>query len=390
MELMQHQLDAVEKLSNGKILYGNVGSGKSIAILAYYMKHHSDKDIYVMTTAKKRDDLDWEGEAVKFGIGTVCGATLAGTITVDSWNNIKKYVDIEDAFFIFDEQRVVGSGAWSHSFIKIAAKNHWNLLSGTPGDSWMDYVPVFIANGFYKNRTQFINEHVVYAPFSKYPRIVRYLDVKTLEKWRNLVLVEMPYIKHTTRHLEYVPVAHDPDMFQRAYKDRWNVFEDEPIKDIAELFRVMRRIVNSDPSRLEKTRELLQKHDRIIIFYNFNYELEMLRRLVGDVEVGEWNGHRKTPIPDSDRWVYLVQYVAGAEGWNCVSTNAMIFWSMTYSYKNFEQAQGRIDRLNTDFLDLWYYVFVSDSLVDKAIKKSLDGKEHFNERKYVENWANWD
>lgn len=383
MELMEHQLDAIELLDSGKILWGGVGSGKSATVLGYYMKQEKPRDIYVITTAKKRDSLDWEGEAAKFGIGTEREATLAGVLVVDSWTNIHKYEDIKDAFFVFDEQRLVGYGSWVKSFLKVARKNRWVLLSATPGDKWMDYAPVFIANGFYKNITQFKFEHVLYEPFSKFPKIRMYLNEIKLELMRNEILVEMPYLKHTEAMVNWMPVGYDEALFKRVYKDRWNVYEDRPIKDVAELFRVMRKVANSDPSRMEMLKKLLMCHDRIIIFYNFNYELEILKTLSEYTNVFEWNGHKKDPLPDCDKWVYLVQYVAGAEGWNCTSTDAMVLYSLTYSYKNFVQARGRIDRLDTQYQILYYYIFVSNAIIDRAIKNALTSKKSFNEKKFI-------
>ena len=387
MELMEHQKKAVSQLDNGKILYGGVGTGKTATAIAYYMKNEAPRNLYVITTAKKRDSLDWEGEASKFGVGTKPDGTLAGLLVVDSWNNVSKYVDVEDAFFIFDEQRLVGTGAWVKSFQKIAKKNRWILLSATPGDTWMDYVPVFIANGLYKNVTQFKREHVVYAPFVKYPKILRYLATDTLEKYRNMLLVEMPYIKHTKRNVQTVLVDYDMDAYNRIVKDRWHIYEDRPIVDVSEMFRVMRKLVNTDQSRLDALFQLMVDHKKIVIFYNFDYELEILRGMSKFIDIAEWNGHRKQPIPDADAWLYLVQYVAGAEGWNCTETDTMLFWSQTYSWKNFEQAKGRIDRLDTPFTDLWYYVLVSNSSIDKGVKKSLKDKKIFNERAFADEFS---
>lgn len=380
--LLPHQEKALEQLGNGKILYGGVGSGKSLVAAAYYMKYEAPKHVFVCTTAKKRDSLDWEGEFAKFGVGSEDYATVAGMLNVDSWNNLRKYVDIKDAFFIFDEQRLVGHGSWVKSFLKIAKNNNWILLSATPGDSWLDYAPVFIANGYYRNITHFKFDHVLYEPFTKFPKIRAYLNETKLELLRNDILVEMPYIKHTERMLNWLEVGYDVEKFKQIYKDRWNIYEDRPIKDVAELFRLMRRVVNSDPSRIEMIRMLMTIHPRLIIFYNFNYELEILRTLQNGVFVCEWNGHKKDPVPNSRRWVYLVQYVAGAEGWNCTATDAMVLYSMTYSYKNFIQAQGRIDRLDTKFDTLFYYTFVSNSVIDRAIKKALTSKKSFNEKKF--------
>lgn len=389
MELMDHQKEAAEKLGSGKILWGGVGSGKSATVLSYYMKNECPRDIYVITTAKKRDSLDWEGEAARFGISTDLFLTndsykkYFGVLTVDSWNNIDKYTEIEDAFFIFDEQRVVGHGSWVKSYLKIARKNHWVLLSATPGDTWMDYAPVFIANGFFKNITQFKFEHVLFEPFSKWPKIRGYLNQNKLELLRNEILVEMPYLRHTERMLNWMNVNYDVDLFKKVHKDRWHIYEDRPLKDAAEMWRVLRRVVNSDPSRMEQIHDLMKIHPRLIIFYNFDYELKILRSLALTRQTLEWNGHKKDLLPETGEWVYLVQYVAGAEGWNCISTNAMVLYSLTYSYKNHEQVQGRIDRLNTSYTTLYYYIFVSNSNVDFAIKSALDQKQSFNERKYL-------
>jgi hypothetical protein len=380
---MEHQQEAVDLLGSGKVLYGGVGSGKSATALAYYIKAQTPKDIYVITTAKKRDSLDWEGEAARFGISVRRSLSIAGELRVDSWNNIEKYTDTTGAFFIFDEQRVVGSGVWVKSFIRIAKRNDWILLSATPGDNWLDYAPIFIANGWYKNITEFKREHVIYAPYIRFPKVLRYVGITKLEFYRNEVLVEMPYLKHTQRIINYLDVSYDKDLWDVAVRKRWNPYEDHPIKDVAELFRVMRKINNTDPSRIEMVRLLMKSHAKLIIFYNFNYELDILRGLADEVEVAEWNGHRKNPVPNSDRWVYLVQYNSGAEGWNCTQTDAMIIYSLTYSYKNYIQSQGRIDRIDTKFTDLYYYILISNSPIDRAVKKALEHKKNFNMRKFV-------
>lgn len=402
VELYPHQELALSRLKNGSVLTGDVGSGKSLVAVAYYAEHEAPRDIVVITTAKKRDSLDWEGEFVRYGIGSQRGATTAGVLTVDSWNNLHLYRDRTECFFIFDEQRVVGSGEWTKSFLAIALQNRWILLSATPGDNWLDYIPVFVANGFYKNRTEFLREHVVFTRFAKFPKVDRYIGVNRLVKQRNQILVPMPFVRTTERIVRTISVDHDTVQFEKVLKDRWHVFENRPLRDVAELFLVMRKVVNTDYSRVQAVRGLLKDHPKLIVFYNHDYELELLRSLgpnsknfsangswigsgttsAGTV-VAEWNGHLHQPIPTSDRWMYLVQYQAGAEGWNCITTDAMVFYSLTYSYKNWHQAFGRIDRLNTPFTVLHYYVFMSNSVIDKAIWKALEGKKSFNERSFL-------
>lgn len=404
VDLYDHQLKAVQELKNGCILKGGVGTGKSRTAIAYYFTKvcggdlnvngfgmfegmRTPRDIYIITTAKKRDDLDWEEECIKFGISTQFELSLGGVqLKVDSWNNIEKYKDVENAFFIFDEQRLVGYGSWVKSFLKIAKANQWILLSATPGDNWMDYMSVFLANGFFKNKTDFTSRHVIYARHLKFPKVERYIDTGHLNALRRRVTVDMPYEKHTKRHVKTVPVEYDKALFDRVFKDRWHIYEDRPIRDIGELFIVMRKLVNSDPSRLRKVAQLHEKHPRLIVFYNFDYELEQLRKLrdILDVELAEWNGHKHEPVPEGDSWIYLVQYTAGAEGWNCIQTDVTVFYSLNYSFKINEQAKGRIERLNTKYVDLHYYILRSGAMIDNAIMKSLTLKQNFNEKDFID------
>jgi hypothetical protein len=386
IDLMEHQSSAADLLGNGKILYGAVGAGKSATALAYYMKEEKDRDIYVITTAKKRDSLDWMAEGARFGIGTEYSGTVAGKLTVDSWNNVAKYKDETGAFFIFDEQRLVGSGSWVKSFLHIVRRNHWILLTATPGDSWIDYAPVFIANGWYKNITEFKREHVIYAPYVKFPIIQRYVGQAKLERLRNEILVEMIYQSHTQRILNYIDVCYDHDLWDMAVRKRWHPYEDRPISDVGELFRVMRKIAYTHSSRLDTVKMFLKCHPKLIVFYTFNYELDILRRLSSEITIAEWNGHKKEPVPSTDRWVYLVQYTSGSEGWNCTETDAMMLYSLTYSYKNFIQSQGRIDRIDTPFTKLYYYILTSDAPIDTAVKKALAEKRSFNEREQAKKW----
>lgn len=397
IELYPYQMEVLDRIRNGNILVGVVGSGKSITGLAYYyIRQHgkikngkifggmkNPKDLYIITTAKKRDTLEWEKDMIGFSLSThedVNG--YSNKVIVDSWNNIKKYKDVEQAFFIFDEQRVVGYGTWTKSFIRIAKHNNWILLTATPGDTWSDYIPVFIANGFYKNKTEFSKKHIMYKRYSTYPIIERYVDTRILEYYKRRILIEMDYRTKAEIHDIDIPCIFDKEKYLKVVKNRYDFDKDKPIESVSELCYLMRKIANENESRLIAVDNIIRKKPKVIIFYNFDYELEMIKEYFKDkIEIAEWNGHKHEQIPNKKSWLYLVQYSAGAEGWNCIETDTIIFYSQTYSYKTLVQAKGRIDRLNTPFKDLYYYHLKSRSSIDISINRAIVSKKQFNESK---------
>lgn len=403
MKLRDYQIDAVKNMKNGCILNGGVGSGKSLTSLSYYyLKNSGDekflkggkyvpmsdppKDLYIITTARKRDTLEWEGELAPFLLSVHNDKNIySNKVVIDSWNNIQKYKDVKNSFFIFDEQRVVGSGAWVKAFLKIAKFNEWVLLSATPGDTWMDYIPVFLANGFYKNKTEFIREHVVYSRFCKFPKVDRYINTGRLLRFRREILIDMDFKRETVQHHEDIYVKYDVKMYKDIMKRRWDIWKDEPITNASGLCYALRKVVNTHQSRLDALLDIFSRHNKIIVFYNFDYELEILKDIYygRDVKVAEWNGHKHENIPKSKKWVYLVQYTAGAEGWNCIETDTIVFFSQNYSYKIMHQSAGRIDRLNTPFKQLYFYHLKTHSGIDLAISRAIKSKKKFNEKAFV-------
>lgn len=397
LKLRDYQLDAISNMKNGCILNGGVGSGKSLTSLAYYYlenggskefltggkykKMRKNKlDLYIITTARKRDTLEWEKELAQFLLDKE-----NDKIVVDSWNNISKYRDVKNSFFILDEQRLVGSGAWVKSFLKIAKHNKWILLSATPGDTWTDFIPVFLANGFYKNKTEFLREHAVYARYCNFPKIEKYIGTKKLLRLRDSILIDMEFDRDTVQIHTDIYVDYDKELYRKVMKERWDIWKDEPIDNASGLCYALRKIVNTHDSRPEQLLKLSEIHDRIIVFYNFNYELDILKSLnyPDRTVVTEWNGHKHDPIPTTKRWIYLVQYTAGAEGWNCITTDTMVFYSQNYSYKIMLQSAGRIDRMNTKYKTLNYYHLKTKSNIDLAINKALKEKKKFNETKFA-------
>ena len=398
------QIQAVRQLQNGSILAGGVGSGKTLTSLAWYLtsvcnaasfkkggslakkKVKGSPTLYVITTAKKRDSLEWEEEAARLGMSTDPACSFTGSsIVVDSWNNIGKYSDREHAVFFFDEQRASGSGRWVKEFLKITKKNTWLLLSATPGDVWMDYLPVFMAHGFFRTRTEFMEDHVIFDRFAKYPKVKRYIGEAKLQRLRRSILVEMPVERHTTRERETVYCNYDRELYKWVVKNRMDPWTEEPLRDAGGVCRILRKVVSDNDWRSEQAKRILSSNERVIVFYNYNYELDRILAVAKSLGLltAQWNGHRHDAIPAEPRWVYICQYTSAAEGWNCTSTDTVLFWSLNYSWRVTEQCEGRIDRLNTPYSRLKYYFLESDSSIDKAVRQSLSSKKVFNERAFV-------
>ncbi len=390
LKLYPHQTKAVSELGIGKILCGQVGSGKSITALTFWWTKICDGELkpwkrpkrkvplYIITTARKRDSLEWQEDLTYFAKDD------SHLVVVDSWNNMHKYEGVRQAFFIFDEQRVVGSGAWVKSFYKITKYNPWILLSATPGDTWLDYIPVFVANGYYRNKTHFVEQHVLYSRFSKFPKVDKFVNTKKLEKFRARLLVDMPFERHTVRHRERLWVEYDRELYRDILKSRCNPWDDyKPFKNSTGLAYALRRCSNDAKYRIPECRKLIEKHKRAIIFYNFDHELDELRKLDDAYVVAEWNGHKHEKVPSGNEWVYLVHYLSGAEAWNCTDTDCIIFYSLNYSYRIMEQAEGRIDRMNTKYTDLYYYILTCHSNIDLAIWEAKKRKKVFSESAFT-------
>lgn len=404
-----YQIDAARKLKNGNILVGGTGAGKSRTAIAWwymlcgenidtvsgpimYKDVKTLKPLYIITTAKKRNEKDFDNELQPFHVlSGEDGKKMGVTIVVDSWNNIHKYTGVKDSVFIFDEDHLTGSGTWVKSFWKIAANNTWIVATATPGDKWIDYYPIFKANGFFKSKREFEERHVIYNPYKTFPDVLRYIGEGRLNMYRRKIVVELEYEHKTEHHDIYVECSYDHITYNNCEKFLFNPYSDDPIESGSGLCYCLRRICNSDVSRLNSVIDIIEEGEasfhktKYIIFYSFNYELDILRRLESLLEgytIAEYNGQRHDIIPDSDKWVYLVNYGSGAEAWNCITTDTIIFYSQQYSYKTLVQSKGRIDRRNTPFYDLYYFHLRSSSKIDRAIGRALQGKKEFNEKKF--------
>lgn len=396
--LYPHQKEALSRMFNGCVLNGTVGSGKSRTGLYFYFSEYGGSidpdyvpmknppDLYIITTAKKKHDMEWEQEMIPFLLYSPDekNKLYKNKVVVDSWQCLHKYENVQGAYFLFDENKINGKGAWAKTFLKLTRNNEWIVLSATNGDRIEDYETLFVAEGFVRNRTDFRNQFLIYSNYTKFPKVEGYRNETRFFRLRDRILIDMDFQRHTIQHHEDVYANYDIRKYKEVMRNRWDPFKEEPIAQASSLCYVLRKIVNCDESRQIVLLELLEDHPKAIIFYNFDDELEILLNLAYQpgTEVAQYNGHKHDAIPTGKRWVYLVNYNA-AEGWNVLSTDTMIFYSQNYSYKTMIQAAGRIDRLTSPYNDLYYYHIKSRSSIDLAISRALSQKKKFNERRFA-------
>ena len=203
-------------------------------------------------------------------------------------------------------------------------------------------------------------------------------------KFKKEILVNMDDDKATKQWHIDLTCSYDPVLYNAYADSRWNFEEDMPIMNASKLVYMLRKVCNSDPSRLEKLYEICQSHPKLIIFYQFDYERDLITCMLSfkGIPYAEYNGHIHQPIPTGDRWAYVV-HLSSSEGWNCIETDTVVFYSLSYSYRAYVQACGRTDRRTTPFQDLYYYRLKSASKIDKAIMDAHRRKKKFNEANWV-------
>lgn len=378
-----YQKRAINQMHNGCILCGGVGAGKSLTSLGYIDKVYPSGTVYIITPARKRNTGEWFDDIRKNDMDET-------RFVVDSWNNLSKYKDVKDAFFLFDEQKVSGKGTWAKSLIRIAKSNQWILLSATPGDTYDDYATVLIANGFVRNRTTWYDEYCV-TKSQPFFHIVDHKNKDVIDMMIRRIFIKMDYQSDKKRIERVIPIqARSAGEEKEILMTHKAPGAQMPFTTFAAAIAYVRMNCYDKSKKTEALRKIIEKHKKIIVFYNFLSEkLEIERAAIdANVTINFYNGQRHDPIPDTDEWVYGVQYNSGAEAWNCITTNAMVFYSPNYSYKTMEQAHGRIDRVNSPYECLYYYMLLNELNIDNKVMNALSSKKDFNE-KMLEEERTW-
>lgn len=140
--------------------------------------------------------------------------------------------------------------------------------------------------------------------------------------------------------------------------------------------------------KLDAVQDLIQStNDRIIIFYNFNVELEALKRICSELDrpVSEVNGNVKDLIAYETRSdsVTLVQYQAGSMGLNLQKSNKIIYFTLTDRSDLFEQSKKRIHRIG-QYRPCFYYTMICKGSVEESVHNTLQKRMDYTDELFAE------
>lgn len=140
--------------------------------------------------------------------------------------------------------------------------------------------------------------------------------------------------------------------------------------------------------KLQTFKELVQStQDRLIVFYNFNAELELLKRIAASLDrpISEVNGQTKdlTAYEQEDNSITFIQYQAGAMGLNLQKANKIIYFTLTDKSELFEQSKKRIHRIGQE-QPCFYYILMCKGSVEEVILQTLEMRKDFTDELFNE------
>ena len=429
MRLFDYQQQIVdEKYEDSKALFMQMGTGKTFVSMAFFEKSERAKLLVVCLATKvddwNRDLTDELGldEVVSLNKGTKKNRELmedAQYLVISfesSWRLDKElvaWVD-DDTYIIVDESHKIKnpSSKVGKFMRKLGAKTDYKtILTGTPqSNGYIDYYNQFHFLGYLDmNQTNFkkryaITQMMQYGAGPIFQEIIGYRNTEELDEMihnhsvfydRKLDDEELP---------DEIPVYFPSyPKYRKISNDKVYEFKDGTLEIYDTLgagVMLQRQLASGyiskggntevlDKSKLDWMRDFLEGYDeRVVVFYNYNAELEQLKQLLErlDRPYSEYNGHRKDlrAFQESSEGVVLANYGSASTGINdFVIASTMVMYSLTTSYIDFEQAKKRIDRIGQTKKPLFYFLIMKGT-IDARVYHSLQEGKDFDERMYAE------
>lgn len=292
---------------------------------------------------------------------------------------------LKDFTMMLDESSMIkNETAKRTKFILSLKPSHTILLSGTPTDGKYEFLYSQLRLlGWKITKTAYYNRYIKTELRSyggpMFRVVTGYKNVSELKaklkeygavfaKAEEVIkLPEKKFIK------EYSTVSSD---YKKFMKDRVIKIDDKELTGDSTLSkRLYARMLCSAYSK-DKISRLIDlvnsTSDRVIIFYNFNTELEALRKVLFDRPISIVNGQIKDlkAYENNDNSVTLIQYQAGAMGLNLQKANRIIYFSLPERSELFEQSKARICRIGQE-KQCYYHIMMCHKSVEEKIYECL-------------------
>ena len=292
---------------------------------------------------------------------------------------------LKDFTMMLDESSMIkNETAKRTKFILSLKPSHTILLSGTPTDGKYEFLYSQLRLlGWKITKTAYYNRYIKTELRSyggpMFRVVTGYKNVSELKaKLKEYGAVfakaeEVIKLPEKTFIKEYSTVSSD---YKKFMKDRIIKIDDKELTGDSTLSkRLYARMLCSAYSK-DKISRLIDlvnsTSDRVIIFYNFNTELEALRKVLFDRTISIVNGQVKDlkAYENNDNSVTLIQYQAGAMGLNLQMANRIIYFSLPERSELFEQSKARICRIGQE-KQCYYHIMMCHKSVEEKIYECL-------------------
>lgn len=395
-DLYDFQKDAVAHLLTGRhFIISGVGSGKTAMALTWaaeQCRQTGKHKVLVVTTASKvrtgdfeKEDKIWTDDSEKREMAVI------------SWHKLKAWVEqnwkgLDEWVVIFDEaQRSKGySTGMGKAFLKITKQNpDWAGFTGTPGDTWADYISYFVATNQTRNKTAYLHEFANVQTYKGYPEIVGWRNEDRLKAmWAHIsyapdtsiVAQQLPKEQYRTITLP------KPRAYSKTLKTRLNE-QGEFLDTAGAMVAELRRLCFTKDKQQWVADFVEGVESGVVMFYNYiatgDKLAEICEKALGKSgRVWRIDGkHHEIPTAETigAKDVVLCQWQSGSEALNFQFLHYWVGVELCYSNSMLQQAMGRIRRIGQEH-PMSFYRLLTDGTIEQDIAEALKNKKEFSEK----------
>lgn len=410
MQLYAFQKQYLQGLPAKYIFAADTGTGKTVMALAHYDKHAYLKPLLILAPASKVQTGDWDREIKEYFAGRfVPEYEIWSYEKFSRVPSIAQYKKTGDRgvwrdwlnrhprgfAMIADEVHKAKnpqSGVGKRVFEVAAACDVFLGLSATPlPNGWIDAANYFKIFKFTQNITAFKKRYCNIQTYKGFPEIVGYYHEGELQSnWNHIAKPLSKQMALDLPPITTVPISlpAGPN-YIKVQKER--LFGDKFLDNPSALMHALRQSI-IEPKVVWLNSFLEGVSDNVVIFYNYVEErqqiLAMIKKSHKRRQVFRQDGE-KHEVPGKDKWgglrrtITLAQYQSGSTGIELTYAATTVYFSPTYSYSNYEQSIGRIER-HGQSKKMTLYLLCAPTTLEKDVWAALRNKKDFQEKQWYE------